>query len=203
MFCTECGVSAESQSKFCSACGTPVAEISLMNEQIVEISIRQYPGTSELGTTVHPTYSPVPKFALTDTYSGMSFTAAVKSVFSKYARFEGRATRSEYWYFALFNMLILAGLFILGIALASASSDAATFAGVLLFIWFLAVIIPSIALTVRRLHDAGYSGWLYLLGLVPYLGGVVLFIFSLLASQQTDNQWGRAPKPFITSGLIR
>lgn len=92
---------------------------------------------------------------------------------------------------------------LLGSLLSSASggSDMATLAGFLIFVWAIAVLLPSIAVTVRRLHDAGYSGWIYLLGLVPYVGGLVLFIFALLSSQPVDNKWGKAPKPASTAGF--
>lgn len=170
------------------------------NEQVIEIAIRQ---PSSTGTSYQSYAAPAGYFGNTETYSGLSMSEAIKTVFSKYARFEGRATRSEYWFFALFNFLIFGGLVLLGSLLSSASggSDMATLAGFLIFVWAIAVLLPSIAVTVRRLHDAGYSGWIYLLGLVPYVGGLVLFIFALLSSQPVDNKWGKAPKPASTAGF--
>jgi uncharacterized membrane protein YhaH (DUF805 family) len=72
-----------------------------------------------------------------------------------------------------------------------------------MFVWVVGVLLPSLAVTIRRLHDAGYSGWLYLLTLVPYVGAIVVFVFTLLNSQPLDNRWGRAPKPFTSNNLSR
>lgn len=203
MFCTQCGVSAVGNSKYCSSCGSPMAGEESLNEQIVEIAIRQYPSVTATSPQMMPAYLPATQLGITDTFAGMSFSASIKSVFSKYARFQGRATRSEYWFFALFNFLVFVGIIFLAVLTSSSSSpDGTNIASILLFIWVLAIIIPSIAVTIRRLHDAGYSGWLYLLALIPYVGSAVMFIFSLLVSQQTDNQWGRAPKPFTSGSLL-
>ena len=199
MFCTQCGVSAPGQSKFCSSCGAPIAEIAPANEQIVEIAIRQVPVAN---TTFQPAplgYSSQTYTGGSETYSGLPMGEAIKSVFSKYARFAGRATRSEYWYFSLFNLLITAGLLLLGSLIANSGgtlADTSIVAAFLLIIWWAAIFIPTLAVSIRRLHDAGYSGWLYLLVLVPYVGGIVLFVFALLVSQPADNLWGKAPKPF-------
>lgn len=87
----------------------------------------------------------------------MNFGEAIKSVFSKYATFSGRARRSEYWYFWLFCLLVNIGLGII------------PFLGFLSFLWFLAIFIPTIAVTVRRFHDIGKSGWYYLFIIIPEL----------------------------------
>lgn len=129
----------------------------------------------------------------------MGFSESVKSVFSKYATFSGRASRSEYWYFVLFNLIITIPLFIvgaiIGALLGSGESSMVTALAVgyiLVCIYSLAIIIPSIAVAVRRLHDTGKSGWLYLLVLIPYLGGLVIFVFMLLESAP-DNKYGPNP----------
>lgn len=199
MFCTQCGVSAPGQSKFCSSCGAPITEIAPANEQIVEIAIRQIPSANTTFQPATPAYSSSSYTGGSETYSGLPMSEAIKSVFSKYARFAGRATRSEYWYFTLFNLLITAGLLLLTSMLANSvgsMTDTSIIGVFLLFIWCIAIFIPSLAVSIRRLHDAGYSGWLYLLVLVPYVGGIVLFVFALLVSQPADNLWGKAPKPF-------
>ena len=87
----------------------------------------------------------------------MSFGEAIKSVFSKYATFSGRARRSEFWYFLLFNFLVS---FVLGLI---------PFLSVVSGLWALAVLIPSLAVTVRRFHDIGKSGWNYLIIVIPEL----------------------------------
>jgi uncharacterized membrane protein YhaH (DUF805 family) len=121
-------------------------------------------------------------------YYGIGFGGAVARGFRKYARFAGRASRSEYWWWALFTAVV-----ILVLALPTAvigvqtSPDGGKTPGlaavpllVLVGLFYLAVLVPSLAVTVRRLHDTGYSGWLVLLGLIPSVGGLILLVFALL-----------------------
>lgn len=95
----------------------------------------------------------------------------------KYAVFEGRATRSEYWYFFLFNLVISIIIGLLDVP-------------ALGFLYSLAVLIPSLAVGVRRLHDVGKSGWWLLIGLIPVVGWIVLIIFAVTDSQSGTNQYG-------------
>ena len=98
----------------------------------------------------------------------MSFGEAIKSVFSKYATFKGRARRSEYWYFFLFQFLVSDLLFIFDKYLFEkdlfipVTISGTTIAIGLQFLFYLAVLIPNLAVAVRRLHDTGTSGWLYM-----------------------------------------
>lgn len=108
----------------------------------------------------------------------MGFIEAFKVCISKYATLDGRARRSEYWYWILANLLI-------GIVLGWIP-----FVGILISI---ALFIPSIAVSVRRLHDIGKSGWWYLLILLP-LVNLVLIYFFILDSQPGENQYGPNPK---------
>ena len=99
----------------------------------------------------------------------MNFGEAIKSVFSKYATFSGRARRSEFWYFFLFNFLVS---FVLGLI---------PFLSVVSGLWALAVLIPNLAVAVRRLHDIGKSGWTYLYFLIPsfiFIGYMFYFIIN-------------------------
>lgn len=112
-------------------------------------------------------------------------------VLKKYAVFSGRARRQEYWMFVLFNVIIA---LVLGIidqiaAIASLGSN-----GVLSALYGLAVLLPSLAVGVRRLHDTGRSGWWMCIGLIPIIGALVLLIFAIQDSQPTDNQYGLNPK---------
>lgn len=106
-------------------------------------------------------------------------------VLKKYAEFNGRARRQEYWMFMLFNILIS---FAIGFVEGFFGS-----AGILSFVYALAVLIPGIAVTVRRLHDTGRSGWWVLISLVPVVG-IVLLVFMCLDSQSDGNQYGANPK---------
>lgn len=111
----------------------------------------------------------------------MGFGDAIKSVFTQYVGFNGRARRSEYWYFTLFNSMV-------GLVLALISIRA------LSVIWSLVVLLPGLAVMVRRLHDIGRSGWWYLIVLIPIVGAVVLIVFFCTDSQPGENKWGKNPK---------
>lgn len=118
----------------------------------------------------------------------MTLSEAVKTcLVDKYATFSGRATRSEYWYFILFYYLVA---FCLGLIIGMTGSDFSM--AITLFIC-IPLFIPSIAVAVRRLHDTGRSGWWYFICFVPYIGGIVLFIFFCLKSDD-DNKYGPKPK---------
>src|SRR4051812_6343014 len=102
-------------------------------------------------------------------------------VLKKYAVFDGRARRKEYWMFFLFNLLISVVLIAVDALIGIFSPQAGV--GVLQGLYSLAVLIPSIAVTVRRLHDTGRTGWWILIGLIPVIGGIVLLIFMVLDSE--------------------
>ena len=107
-------------------------------------------------------------------------------VLKKYAVFSGRARRKEYWIFLLFNIII--GLVLGGIAWLAGGPD------VLGSIYGLVVLIPGIAVSVRRLHDTDRSGWWLLIGLIPLIGTIVLLVFMAQDSQPGANQYGPNPK---------
>ena len=113
-------------------------------------------------------------------------------VLKKYAVFSGRARRKEYWMFFLFNLIITLVLALIDSLTGTFSSQAGL--GLLSGLYSLAVLIPSIAVTVRRLHDTGRSGWWILIGLIPVIGGIILLIFMVLDSEPGENQYGPNPK---------
>ena len=134
-------------------------------------------------------------------YYGIGFVDAIKRGFKKYATFSGRASRSEYWWWYLFTFLVYlvlgVPLYVVGIA---TSRDGGRTPGtlaipliILLTVFALGIIVPSLALTVRRLHDAGYSGLLALLFLIPYVGGLVMLIFALLPSSPAGAKYDPVP----------
>lgn len=110
----------------------------------------------------------------------------------KYATFSGRAQRAEYWYFVLFYILIFIGLSILDGMTGSFSAESGM--GFLGGLFSLALLIPSIAVGARRLHDTGRSGWWLLLALIPLVGAIVLLVFTVQDSTPGDNQYGPNPK---------
>lgn len=121
----------------------------------------------------------------------MGFTEAVKSVFTQYATFNGRASRSEYWWFFLFNFLCSFALSFVGTIFILGSGDA-TSANALSGLYSIAVFLPSLAVTVRRLHDTTRSGWNVLWSFLPIIGWIVLLIF-LLGESKPENQYGPQP----------
>lgn len=150
------------------------------------MSAPQYPSQTPAGFKGEP-----PLWA---PYYGAPFTAAVQRVFKKYATFTGRASRAEYWWWALVSAIV--GIVLNIITSAGMVSSTSSYGGysysaptpgpvsifgyILLAIWFLAVIVPSLAVTVRRLHDVNMSGWMILLGLIPFVGGIIVLVFTLL-----------------------
>jgi len=115
----------------------------------------------------------------------MGFADAIRSVLSKYVVFSGRARRSEFWWFALFALILYIVVGIIDLAIGSS---------VLLLIVALALLLPSLAVTVRRLHDTGRSGWWILISLVPFVGGIILLVFECQDSQPGANAYGPSPK---------
>ena len=107
-------------------------------------------------------------------------------VLKNYAEFSGRARRKEYWFFVLFSVIIS---FVLGFI-----DGFAGLGGILGGIYALAVLIPSIAVGVRRLHDTGRTGWWLLVGLIPLIGFIILIVFMVGDSEPGSNQYGPNPK---------
>lgn len=110
----------------------------------------------------------------------------------KYATFSGRSQRSEYWFYVLFYILISIGLSFIDNF--TGTFDADTGIGLLGGLFSLALLIPSIAVSVRRLHDTSRSGWWLLIGFIPLIGSVVLIVFFVLDSTPGDNEYGPNPK---------
>ena len=127
----------------------------------------------------------------------MGFAAAVKSFWSNYTTFSGRARRSEYWFIQLF--LVLTNLAAAAIDLALMDGDVDRFianggGGIVGLIWILATIVPAVAVLIRRLHDTSRSGWWALIGLLPIVGGIILLVFTLQDSDSGENPYGASPK---------
>lgn len=108
------------------------------------------------------------------------------TVLKKYAVFSGRARRSEFWYFTLFNVLITIVLAIVDLE--------TTRVGLLTALYGLAVMIPGLAVEVRRLHDTNRSGWWLFIAFVPLVGAVLLLVFFVQDSQTGENRYGPNPK---------
>lgn len=110
----------------------------------------------------------------------------------KYAVFDGRAGRKEYWLFVLFNIIIAIVLNIVDRMTGTYSADYGM--GVLGGIYSLAVLLPGIGVSMRRLHDTDRSGWWLLLVFIPIIGGLVLLVFMILDGTPGTNRFGPNPK---------
>lgn len=120
-------------------------------------------------------------------------------VLKKYADFNGRARRKEYWMFFLFNMIFAIIAMVLDNILGVSFGE--TGIGPIYLLYFLAILIPSLAVVVRRLHDTGKSGWFILLGFIPLVGGIILLVFMILEGNAGPNQYGPDPKEVNASVL--
>ena len=122
----------------------------------------------------------------------------IDTVKNRYADFKGRATRSEYWYFVLYYVIIAIILLIIDIAfinpMIGLTGEAASQGSVLTFIFAFAMLPPQIGLVVRRLHDIGKTGWWYFLLFIPIIGALVLLYFFVQDSQPGTNMYGPNPK---------
>lgn len=157
--CLNCGVKVGDGIRYCQNCGAqpdPLAVVCV-----------------KCGCNLKSA-SRAPKGYVEETEVVDSFGKAIKSCFNKYATFTGRANRSEYWYWALFN-------FILGLI---------PYLG---WLAFLVTFIPGLAVCVRRLHDIGKSGWNYLFVLIPIVGFILMLIWFCTPGDEGENEYGPDP----------
>ncbi|MDI1254652.1 MAG: DUF805 domain-containing protein [Flavobacterium sp.] len=119
-----------------------------------------------------------------------------KVVFENFANFDGRARRSEFWYFILAFYIFVALLILVGVALTAATQSAGV--GMVFFILYILYallnVIPNIAVIVRRLHDVGKSGWYYFIILIPIIGSIWMLILLCTEGDSGQNEYGPDPK---------
>jgi uncharacterized membrane protein YhaH (DUF805 family) len=116
----------------------------------------------------------------------MTFVESIKTCFSKYADFKGRASRSEYWWFTLFSILVNIAVQILAAAVHP-----------ILAIVMLGLLLPGLAVSVRRLHDTDHSGWFLLIGLIPVVGVFIVLYFMIIEGKE-PNRFGPSPATSLT-----
>jgi len=109
------------------------------------------------------------------------------SVLKKYAVFTGRASRAEYWYFTLFNSIIAIVLWVFGSLIGDKMS-------IIVITYSLLVYLPGIAVSIRRLHDIGKSGWMLFISAIPLIGSIWLIILMATNGDSGDNKYGPDPK---------
>jgi len=112
------------------------------------------------------------------------------SALKKYAVFSGRSQRAEYWYFALFTNIINIALAVIG----PIAGYNPTVLMSLFYLYNLAIMIPGLAVSIRRLHDIGKSGWMLLVPLIPLIGPIWLLVLMATDSNPGDNKYGPNPK---------
>lgn len=203
--CVKCGFVIENDSaKFCKKCGAKQPEIveEIKDSKVVApssddgILLNDYntrPITDDGGQAIYPdstSKGPIcsKHTGSLDTNKGNGLLWAVKTCFRKYATFKGRASRSEYWYFCLFNIIVTCVL--LGLAIAIKQEDISLLFLALVSIYSIVIFLPSLAAIVRRLHDTGKSGWLYCLVFIPYIGAFILLFFLCKKSDSNINVYG-------------
>ena len=164
MYCTSCGSQNDDTARFCKDCGKAVVESTLRRGRLP---------SSSAG-------------------SRKTFGYYVQGL-EQYADFEGRARRAEFWWFNLVLYGINIVIVILGAVLGEFWAVLETVSTVVLWIHGLALLLPQLAVTARRLHDTGKSGWWMLLMLIPILGWIPLLVFLLTPSDAGQNRYGREP----------
>ena len=199
--CTKCGVLVGDGNKFCPNCGAepdPLAVIcvkcgcqlkpirpNVESESIYERPKRPYPDKSLYSGEIYD-----------NTHQDSTFIWAVKTCLLKYKTFSGRARRKEFWYWGLFLFLTQAVLLILCASFydyGNGESNAYYFFILLFWAWNISMLLPSLAVTVRRLHDIGHSGWYYFVGLIPLVGAIILLV-AFCTDSVDDNKYGPNPK---------
>lgn len=115
------------------------------------------------------------------------------AVLKDYAKFDGRAGRREYWMFFLINLVIA---IVLGLIDGALGTIDMMFGGLGLFgtLYLLAILLPGIGVTIRRLHDTGRVGWWMLVGFIPLVGGIILLVLMALAGNEGENAYGPEPR---------
>ena len=123
----------------------------------------------------------------------MSIMDAMKSCFQQYVGFSGRASRSEYWFFYLIFVVAAIGMLVLTVVSAFVLDALAGLMGMLTMVTYLAFFLPTLSVTVRRLHDLGKSGWMFLVVFIPIVGGILLLVWFVSDGQPHDNAYGPVP----------
>lgn len=119
----------------------------------------------------------------------VSFSQAVRMAFDSYCRFQGRSSRSEYWWWVLFVAILSFCIGIVEGILGFSMTAVQTTSGIL----SLVLLLPGLGLSVRRLHDIGKSGWWILLGFIPVVGAIILITWFARNSEMTENRYGPVP----------
>ena len=169
MFCEHCGNLLPDRAKFCDSCGAPVKKEEPAPELVPSAPVYTPQPYGQM-ETASSFYGPRPS---------VTFLQAIELFFRNYANFSGRSRRSEYWYASLFTVIV-------NLLFSAILPD-------LTGLLTLALLVPNTAITVRRLHDIGKSGWWYFINFVPLVGGIWMLVY-MCRDSEGENQWGESPK---------
>ena len=216
MYCRQCGQPVPDGTKFCPECGASQQEPNANPYGGAQVPPNANPyGGAQVPPNANP-YGGAPIPPGSDHFAGyynappqyappqyaqpqygtpyrapsVGFGEAVKRFFSNYVNFEGRASLSEFWWVMLFQFLIGIAFTILSAVGIALSPYVALVIQILSVLASLGLFLPSLSLSVRRLHDIGKSGVYLLMGLIPFAGGIILLVYFCTASDG-GNQWGR------------
>jgi len=175
-YCSQCGADC-TNAAYCPQCGAAVGTgaFAVSNEQNSNpfaAGVQTADGSSRYYDSEAPD---IPGFG-----------GAIAICFKKYCNFKGRASRSEYWYWTLFLVLVNVALQIVG-------NSAPDVARTISTLWSLVIFLPALAVCVRRLHDIDYSGWWYLLIFLPIIGWIILLAWYVRRGTEGENRFGLAP----------
>lgn len=159
-----------------------------------------YPLAAAAGAPANPSNSPgMPPTPAVASKADSLFKYFLRAITRNYFKFHGRSRRAEYWGFVLYLVVFFIVALVLDTFLGAlffgiSGPEDSDFAPVITVLFWLYTAIPGMALTIRRLHDQDISGWLYLINLVPYIGGLILFILMFFDSRYLPNKHGPSPK---------
>mgnify|MGYP000449878171 FL=1 len=128
-----------------------------------------------------------------DNVIGLSFFQSIGACFKKYFTAKGRASRSEYWFFQLFFIILSAPVMVID---ENSTNDTYLILLIISFVAILILFIPNICVSIRRLHDLNKTGWLVLLSLIPFIGGLILFVMLIAKGTEGKNRFGNYPLKF-------
>lgn len=158
---------------------------------------RQIPASHSVGVSFANPGQAIERDAVTvrQTLEAGSPFEIYKSVLTeKYADFTGRARRAEYWWFVLVNLGVTIGISVVSLILASSNDSSAGLGAIIYIVYALGVFVPSLAVTVRRLHDTNKSGWMLLIAFIPLVGAILLLVFYFTDGDPGTNRFGPSPK---------
>ena len=195
MFCANCGVESGQNGSFCQSCGKPLNASAPISAPISAPSAPNFPSFQ----TNQPAF-PMGFGAMSPTFMiasnaprPMKFGEAVKYGYQNYAKFNGRASRSEYWFWMLHFWLAYIPLSIVS-AIPSLLFDGGPTLPLAAF-FALGIFVPSIARGTRRLHDINKPGALLLLGLIPFVGSIILLVWFCTDGDVGPNKYGPGKSP--------